>query len=110
VPARLEVPSFTHGYHEVFQSQLPVYITADSIFHATFASHDARADCRRGLAAQRVRRPSRRARGRRVGREGDGRERVDDGHTVWPAAVGRLHTVRPSRPLHERGVLAAPRV
>jgi hypothetical protein len=41
VPARLEVPTYTHGYHEIFQSQLPVYITADSIFHAIFASHDA---------------------------------------------------------------------
>lgn len=39
VPARLEVPSFAYGYHEIFQSQLPVYITADSIFHAIFASH-----------------------------------------------------------------------
>lgn len=39
VPARLEVASFTYGYHEIFQSQLPVYITADSIFHAIFASH-----------------------------------------------------------------------
>jgi hypothetical protein len=39
VPARLEVPSYTHGYHEIFQSQVPVYITADSIFHAIFASH-----------------------------------------------------------------------
>ena len=41
VPVRLEVPTYTHGYHEIFQSQLPVYITADSIFHAIFASHDA---------------------------------------------------------------------
>ena len=41
VAARLEVPSYTYGYHEIFQSQLPVYITADSIFHAIFASHDA---------------------------------------------------------------------
>jgi hypothetical protein len=40
-PARLEVPSYANGYHEIFQSQLPVYITADSIFHAIFASHDA---------------------------------------------------------------------
>jgi hypothetical protein len=39
VPARLEVKSYAHGYHEIFQSQLPVYITADSIFHAIFASH-----------------------------------------------------------------------
>jgi len=39
VPARLEMPSYAYGYHEIFQSQLPVYITADSIFHAVFASH-----------------------------------------------------------------------
>lgn len=41
VPARLELPSYAYGYHEIFQSQLPVYITADSLFHAIFASHDA---------------------------------------------------------------------
>jgi hypothetical protein len=39
VPARLEMRSYAYGYHEIFQSQLPVYITADSIFHAIFASH-----------------------------------------------------------------------
>ena len=38
---RVELPTYSHGYHEIFQSQLPVYITADSIFHAIFASHDA---------------------------------------------------------------------
>jgi len=41
VPARLALPSYAYGYHEIFQSQLPVYITADSLFHAVFASHDA---------------------------------------------------------------------
>ena len=41
VSARLEVPTYAHGYHEIFQSQLPVYVTADSIFHAIFASHDS---------------------------------------------------------------------
>jgi hypothetical protein len=41
VPARLELPSYAYGYHEIFQSQLPVYITADSLFHAIFASHDS---------------------------------------------------------------------
>lgn len=41
VPARLEQPSYAFAYHEIFQSQLPVYITADSLFHAIFASHDA---------------------------------------------------------------------
>ena len=41
VPARLEVSSYAYGYHDIFQSQLPVYITADSIFHAIFASHQS---------------------------------------------------------------------
>ncbi|HEY0192275.1 MAG TPA: DUF3160 domain-containing protein [Kofleriaceae bacterium] len=41
VPARLEQPSYAYAYHEIFQSQLPVYISADSIFHAMFASHDS---------------------------------------------------------------------
>lgn len=41
VPARLAQPSYAYAYHEIFQSQLPVYITADSVFHAIFASHDA---------------------------------------------------------------------
>jgi hypothetical protein len=40
VPARLETRGYSHAYHEIFQSQLPVYITADSIFHAIFASHE----------------------------------------------------------------------
>ncbi len=41
VPARLELDSYAQGYHEIFQSQLPVYITADSIFQTIFASHDS---------------------------------------------------------------------
>ncbi|HEX7838827.1 MAG TPA: DUF3160 domain-containing protein [Kofleriaceae bacterium] len=41
VPARLDQPGYAYAYHEIFQSQLPVYITADSLFHAIFASHDA---------------------------------------------------------------------
>jgi hypothetical protein len=49
VPARLEVRSYTHGYHEIFQSQLPVYITADSIFHAIFASHETVVERLEGL-------------------------------------------------------------
>jgi hypothetical protein len=49
VPARLEARSYTHGYHEIFQSQLPVYITADSIFHAIFASHQTIAERLEGL-------------------------------------------------------------
>jgi hypothetical protein len=49
VPARLEVPSYAHAYHEIFQSQLPVYITADSIFHAIFASHETAVERLEGL-------------------------------------------------------------
>ena len=49
VPARLEVRSYTHGYHEIFQSQLPVYITVDSIFHAIFASHQTVVERLEGL-------------------------------------------------------------
>jgi hypothetical protein len=41
VPSRLAQPSYAYAYHEIFQSQLPVYISADSVFHAIFASHDA---------------------------------------------------------------------
>ncbi|HUJ57131.1 MAG TPA: DUF3160 domain-containing protein [Kofleriaceae bacterium] len=41
VPARLAQPSYVFAYHEIFQSELPVYISADSIFHAIFASHDS---------------------------------------------------------------------
>ncbi len=41
VLGRLEQPTYSHAYHEIFQSQLPVYISADSIFHAFFASHDS---------------------------------------------------------------------
>jgi hypothetical protein len=28
------------AYHEIYQSQVPIYISVDSIFHALFASHD----------------------------------------------------------------------
>jgi hypothetical protein len=41
VPARLAQPSYAYAFHEIFQSQLPVYISVDAIFHAVFASHDA---------------------------------------------------------------------
>jgi hypothetical protein len=38
--ARLAQPSYAWAYHDIYQSQLPVYITLDSIFHAVFAAHD----------------------------------------------------------------------
>jgi hypothetical protein len=37
---RLSRPSYAHAYHDIFQSQLPVYITMDSLFHAVFKAHE----------------------------------------------------------------------
>lgn len=34
-------PSFVEAYHEVFQSQLPIYVSIDSVLHAVYASHDS---------------------------------------------------------------------
>jgi hypothetical protein len=39
--ARLKQPSYAWAYHDIYQSQLPIYITLDSIFHAVFAAHDS---------------------------------------------------------------------
>ena len=40
VAARLSQPGFTRAFHEIHQSQLPVYVSADAIFHAVFKSHE----------------------------------------------------------------------
>ena len=40
VPARLTFPSYTVAYHEIYQSELPLYISVDSIFHTVFATSD----------------------------------------------------------------------
>jgi hypothetical protein len=40
VAARLEQPGFTRAFHEIHQSQLPVYVSADAVFHAVFKSHE----------------------------------------------------------------------
>ena len=40
VLSRLEQPSYTWAFHELYQSQLPVYVSMDALFHAVFASHD----------------------------------------------------------------------
>lgn len=40
VPARLEYPDYTQAYYDIHRSQLPVFVTADSILHAIYASHD----------------------------------------------------------------------
>lgn len=38
---RRPVHSYVAAYHDVFQEQLPLYVTADSILHAVFRSEDA---------------------------------------------------------------------
>lgn len=40
VPARLGMASYAWAYHEIYQSELPIYISLDSIFHAVYAAHD----------------------------------------------------------------------
>ncbi len=40
VPSRLAFPSYAVAYHEIYQSELPLYVTVDSIFHTVFATND----------------------------------------------------------------------
>lgn len=40
VGALLQQPSYAAAYHEIYQSQLPVFISADSILHTVYAAHD----------------------------------------------------------------------
>jgi hypothetical protein len=37
---RVPVASYAKAYHDIFQMQLPVFVTVDSILHSVFASHD----------------------------------------------------------------------
>jgi hypothetical protein len=41
VLARKPVHSYVAAYHDIFQEQLPLYVTTDSILHAIFRSEDA---------------------------------------------------------------------
>ena len=41
VPARLEARGYAHELHEIYQSQLPIYVSADAILHSVFKSNDA---------------------------------------------------------------------
>lgn len=41
VLARLEQPSYADALHEIYQSQMPLYVSIDAIFHAVYASSDA---------------------------------------------------------------------
>jgi hypothetical protein len=40
VPARLQYADYTSAYSDLHRSELPVYVSADSILHAVYASHD----------------------------------------------------------------------
>jgi hypothetical protein len=40
VSPRVAYASYAWAYHDVFQSQLPLYVTADSLFHAVFKVND----------------------------------------------------------------------
>ncbi len=39
--ARLAHPSYAWAYHDVYQSQLPIFVSLDSVLHAVYASNDA---------------------------------------------------------------------
>jgi len=41
VPARLAYDDYTRAYYDIHRSQLPVYVSVDSILHAIYASHDS---------------------------------------------------------------------
>jgi hypothetical protein len=41
VPARLTTRGYADSLHEIYQSQLPIYVSADAILHAIFKSNDA---------------------------------------------------------------------
>lgn len=41
VLASRPLDSYATAYHDIFQHQLPVFVTADSLFHALFASSDS---------------------------------------------------------------------
>jgi hypothetical protein len=40
VPARLAYDDYTSAYSDIHRGELPVYVSADSILHAVYASHD----------------------------------------------------------------------
>src|SRR5262249_9582895 len=40
VTERLAQPSWGWAFHEIYQSQVPVYVSADAILHAVYAAHD----------------------------------------------------------------------
>jgi hypothetical protein len=40
VPARLAYDNYSSAYYDVHRAQLPIFVSADSILHAIYASHD----------------------------------------------------------------------
>ncbi|MBX3234004.1 MAG: DUF3160 domain-containing protein [Labilithrix sp.] len=41
VPARLSEPGYAYALHDVYQSQLPVFISADAVLHAIYKGNDS---------------------------------------------------------------------
>ncbi|MFT3764851.1 MAG: DUF3160 domain-containing protein [Minicystis sp.] len=41
VPARLAFPSYTAAFHEIYQSEMPLYVSVDSVLHAVFRGNDS---------------------------------------------------------------------
>jgi hypothetical protein len=41
VPARLETRGYADALHDIYQSQLPIYVSVDAILHSVFKSNDA---------------------------------------------------------------------
>lgn len=63
VPARLSTVTYATGLHDIYQSQLPIYISSDAILHAIYKGNDAvLIDSERTSPARRMApfRPSRR--------------------------------------------------
>lgn len=40
VPARLTFPSYSHAFHEIYQSEMPLYVSVDAILHAVYIGND----------------------------------------------------------------------
>ncbi len=40
VSARLEQENYAHAFHELYQSQVPIYVSADAVFHALYRGTD----------------------------------------------------------------------
>ncbi|HEV7557963.1 MAG TPA: DUF3160 domain-containing protein [Kofleriaceae bacterium] len=41
VPARLTYSNYAQAFHEIYQSELPIYVSVDAILHAIYAGNDS---------------------------------------------------------------------